>query len=263
MAHVFQVMAGTSRLCGLALRAPISIDLLKFVDDVERDETLFGDPELQVWDRPISSARVCPICRDESVMSLTEVSLTMEVGSFDWEDLKKVRIGATGIVLPSQTQMRHWFKAPIEPSSIKSKRHRDAAQDGKHHAAFTFFASLSFVTVFFSPNLITLLPAAIAALASGYRSWLLGHKLALEEDKAIAVEHAVRRQAFAARSKAWDNLTYCSGCGMVHDRKGKRSVPWYSMLHLVAYPEPETRPLDDRFRVPEVAEGVFREDRAA
>jgi hypothetical protein len=217
---------------------------------------------LAAWGDSVGAIRSCPVCSKPKLKTLSQLGL-LTLPDTDEERLHDIRIGASGIVLPDEAQLARWFKVPVPPAFIKSKHHAQAGKEGKLHATFTFLSMLSFISVFFTPNLVTISTAALAGLISGFRSWSSVKKLAWEEDKGIALELTVRKQAFRARNAAWEKLYYCSGCGMVHDRQGKRSLPWYSMLQLVHYPEQEFQTIDNPIHVNNVEELPVSDRRSA
>ncbi len=183
----------------------------------------------------------CPVCRSKSLLTLTEIAETPKPESLDEDGylVPDVQVGATGIVMPDRNQLARWFKVPTVPKFSRSKYHQKAQLEAKHHGIFTFFSTFSFQTVFFTPCPSTILISMATAAFASYRSYSLLKKVATHEDKGIKLEMTVRNQAYKARNTAWEKLYYCSGCGMVHDRDGRRSLPWYSMLQLVHYPEQE------------------------
>lgn len=195
----------------------------------------------KVFDVADSTGRMCtcPVCRSSSLITLSELGSTPTTEDEDGYVVPDVKIGATGIVIPGRNQLVRWFKVPVVPKLAKSRLHAKATAEGKHHGLFTFFSMFSFETVFFTPCPSTLVLALLMALGAGYRSYSTLKKAALTEDGAIKLELNVRVHAYKSRNSAWEKLFYCSGCGMVHDREGKRSLPWYSMLQLVHYPEQE------------------------
>jgi len=182
---------------------------------------------------------MCPVCRSSSLLTLSELAHSPEPEDEDGFVTPDVKIGATGIVMPGRAQLARWFKVPVVPQLKPSKLHSKAKKEGKSHGVFTFFSAFSFQSVFFTPCPSTILIAFAAAIFAGYRSFSTVKKVALKEDDGIKLELTVRVHAYKSRTTAWDKLYYCSGCGMVHDREGKRSLPWYSMLQLVHYPEQE------------------------
>lgn len=194
-----------------------------------------------VFEAEDSAGRMCtcPVCRSESLITLSELGQTPLDADEDGYVVPDVKIGATGIVIPGHSQLVRWFKVPVVPKLAKSRLHAKATQEGKHHGIFTFFSAFSFETVFFTPCPSTLILALLMAIGAGYRSYSTLEKAATKEDGEIKLELNVRVHAYKARNHAWEKLFYCSGCGMVHDREGKRSLPWYSMLQLVHYPEQE------------------------
>jgi len=244
MAHVFQMMAGTSRQGDVFMDGPGSTNLLDYLTERKKEANRFDFPVYLDSDDSWRAICSCPICLGEKLMTLSELGALPHPDSKDYELIPDIRIGATGIVLPDRIQLARWFKVPIPPKFTKSKFHSKAKRDGKQHATLTFFSTISFESVFFTPNLTTITLALLVAFASGFKSWSSLKKLAREEDRAIALELTVRKHAFRARNAAWEKLYYCSGCGMVHDREGKRSLPWYSMLQLVHYPEQEFHTID-------------------
>ena len=181
----------------------------------------------------------CPVCRNSNLLTLSELGSTPSSEDEDGYVVPDVQIGATGIVMPGRNQLVRWFKTPVVPKMSRSKLHLKAKTEAKHHGFFAFFSTFSFETVFFTPCPSTILLAMATAGAAGYRTYSHLKKAANTEDKAIKLELNVRVHAVSARSVAWEKLFYCTGCGMVHDREGKRSLPWYSMLQLVHYPEQE------------------------
>ncbi len=181
----------------------------------------------------------CPVCRSEQLITLSELGSTPSSEDEDGYVVPDVKVGATGIVIPGRAQLVRWFKVPVVPKMSRSKLHEKAKTEGKHHGIFTFLSAFSFQTVFFTPCPSTLLASVLAAGGAGYRTYKSLKKAALTEDQAIGLELTVRVHAYKARNTAWDRLFYCAGCGMVHDREGKKSLPWYSMLQLVHYPEQE------------------------
>ncbi|MDR3689671.1 MAG: hypothetical protein P4L46_09865 [Fimbriimonas sp.] len=199
----------------------------------------------------------CPICESTDLVSLSELAAVLTLDPAD-DRIPDVRIGRTGIVLPDGVQLARWFRVPIPPKFKRSKFHKKANRDGRQHAIVTFASTFSFETVFFTPNLITVLIAVAAGIGAGWRSWSLIKRSALEEDCAIASELNVRKHAYRSRCAAWKRLYYCSDCGMVHDHAGKRSLPWYSMLQLVHYPEQEFHTIDIPDLLYDHQESLFR-----
>ena len=257
VAHVFQMMAGATKNSPLTFRGLQSArtadsefdlqgsgsllsDLKEF--DAKESSRFFDSHDIsRVFEFSDSSGRMCtcPVCRSDSLITLSELGQTPSGADEDGYVVPDVQIGATGIVMPGRSQLVRWFKVPVVPKLSESKLHAKATKEGKHHGMFTFFSTFSFETVFFTPCPSTILLAMAMAVGAGYRSFTTLKKAARIEDKAIGLELKVRVHAYKARNTAWEKLFYCSGCGMVHDRDGKRSLPWYSMLQLVHYPEQE------------------------
>ena len=230
MAHVFQVMAGNSRLGDGRSHLSGTSGLLEPIIHANGRAEFFDSAFLFAEHSPSHVNFPCPICKCQDLLTLRELGSIPVPSAEDDEIIPEIRIGATGIVMPDRIQLARWFKVPVPPRFKRSKLHASAIRDGRQHATFTFFSTFSFETVFFTPNLITLSVALAASMLSGLRSWSRLKKLACEEDRGIALELTVRKHAYQARNTAWEKLNYCSGCGMVHDRDGKRSLPWYSML---------------------------------
>jgi hypothetical protein len=239
VAHVFQMMAGTSK------SSPISF---KGLQSARSPDSIFDLPferepldAIEIFDRIDATGRMCtcPVCRSTNLSTLSEIAETPDSEDEDGYVVPDVQVGATGIVMPGRDQLARWFKVPVVPKFRKSKYHLKAANEAKHHGIFTFFSMFSFETVFFTPCPSTMLFALIVSCVAAYRSFSLLKVKAHDEDKGIKLELNVRMHAYKARNSAWDRLYYCGGCGMVHDREGKRSLPWYSMLQLVHYPERE------------------------
>jgi hypothetical protein len=234
----------SARTSDSILDLPGSGNPLDGLKDFESQENnlLFESQDLsKVFEVADSTGRMCtcPVCRSSALITLSELGQTPTSEDEDGYVVPDVQIGATGIVLPGRNQLVRWFKVPVVPRLAKSKLHAKATSEGKHHGIFTFFSSFSFQTVFFTPCPSTVLVALGIACVAGYRSYSTLKKAALHEDGAIKLEMNVRVHAYKSRNTAWEKLFYCSGCGMVHDRDGKRSLPWYSMLQLVHYPEQE------------------------
>ncbi len=246
MAHVFQMMAGASNQIQMSTRLPSSARLIEDIDfrpdltAAARERHSFSTDDLSM---KMSS---CPVCSGRSLMTLADLGAVPVPGPEDDEIVPNIGIGMTGIVLPDPRQLARWFKVPVPPKFTRSRLHLRAKRDGKQHGTFTFFSTISFETVFFTPNIFTMCVAFTASMIAGVRSWSSVNKLACEEDRGIALELTVRKQAFRARNGAWDRLYYCTECGMVHDRQGKRSLPWYSMLQLVHYPEQEFQSMESQ-----------------
>jgi hypothetical protein len=214
---------------------------LKEFADRERLSIFDTDDISGMFDSSDAAGRMCtcPVCKSEQLITLSELGKTPSFEDEDGYVVPDVKIGATGIVIPGRAQLVRWFKVPVVPKMSKSKLHEKAKVEGKHHSMFTFLSAFSFQTVFFTPCPSTILSSILAAGGAGYRTYKSLKKAALTEDQAIGLELKVRVHAYKARNTAWDRLFYCAGCGMVHDREGKKSLPWYAMLQLVHYPEQE------------------------
>lgn len=239
VAHVFQMMAGTTRNSPITFRGLQSARSTDSILDLQFVRNPLDS--LEVFEAEDASGRMCtcPVCRSKSLLALSEIAQTPDAEDEDGYVVPDVQIGATGIVMPGRNQLARWFKVPVVPKFSRSKYHQKATIEAKHHGIFTFFSSFSFQTVFFTPCPSTLLIAMAIAGVAAYRTFTLLKKVANKEDQGIKLEMTVRVHAYKARNSAWERLYYCSGCGMVHDREGRRSLPWYSMLQLVHYPEQE------------------------
>jgi len=233
------MMAGTSKLGSKHARSGVSADIgCLETADFESMQRLDSRVYLQMDDLSEPMC-VCPVCTGSELHTLSALGSTRVPGPEEDELVPNIAIGATGIVLPDPGQLARWFRVPIPPKFKKSRLHAKALQEGKQHGIFTFFSTFSFVTVFFTPNRFSIGLSLLASVGTGLRSWFSIKRLAYEEDRGIALELTVRKHAYKARIAAWERLYYCNGCGLVHDRVGRRSLPWYSMLQLVHYPEQE------------------------
>jgi len=233
-------MAGTSQFEPSTIEVQVSESIIESIKEIDKGVDRFDPPTPFDAFQLIESGAACPICGGAHLDTLADLANALNgIDQDELEIVPEVRIGATGIVLPDKLQLARWFKVPIPPKFKKSRLHKKAEKDGKHLGVFTFLSTISFETVFFNPTIFTMGIAAVLAVTAAFRGWLSIHKLALEEDKGIALELTVRKRAFRARNDAWQTLYYCSDCGMVHDREGRRSLPWYSMLQFVHYPEQE------------------------
>lgn len=245
------MMTGPTRISPITFRGLQAARASDFVFDLqivsESLDTLDIFEPVDLTERMCS----CPVCRGKALMALSEIATTPETADEDGYVVPDVQVGATGIVMPGRAQLARWFKVPVLPKFNRSKYHQKAKLEAKHHGMFTFFSGFSFLTVFFPPCPQTLVVAAAASGITSWRSYTVMKKAARKEDSEIKLEMDVRMQAFKARSTAWQKLYYCTGCGMVHDREGKRSLPWYSMLQLVHYPEQE---FESRASAPPLAE---------
>jgi hypothetical protein len=239
VAHVFQMMAGTARISPLNFKGHQSARASDFIFDSQLEGTSLDG--MEVFNKADSSGRMCtcPVCRSKSISTLSEIAQTQVSEDEEGYVVPDIQVGATGIVMPGRDQLARWFKVPVVPKFKKSKYHQKAASEAKQHGTFTFFSTFSFQTVFFTPCPSTLLFALLVAGVASFRSFSTIKKHAVKEDLGINQELTVRVRAYQARNSAWERLYYCAGCGMVHDREGKRSLPWYSMLQLVHYPERE------------------------
>ena len=233
------MMAGTSKNSPVTFRGLQSARSSDSIFDLEIESSPLDSVE--VFAAADSSGRMCtcPVCRSKLLSTLSEIADTPEPEDEDGYVIPDVQVGATGIVMPGRDQLARWFKVPVVPKFSRSKYHHKAETEAKHHGVFTFFSTFSFQTVFFTPCPSTLLAALAFAGVAAYRSFSALKKVAKREDQGIKLEMTVRIHAYKARNSAWERLYYCAGCGMVHDREGKRSLPWYSMLQLVHYPEQE------------------------
>lgn len=233
------MMAGVTKNSPIPLRGLDSPLLPESIFDLHIERPRLD--RLEIFEVVDPSGRMCscPICRSSSVVPLSELAQIPESEDEDGYVIPDVQIGATGIVMPGREQLARWFRVPVVPKQYKSRLHAKARIEAKHHSIFTFLSTFSFQTVFFSPCLLTLASAFGVGIIAGYRSYITLEKAANNEDQGIKLEMTVRQHAFQSRTSAWERLYYCAGCGMVHDREGKRSLPWYSMLQLVHYPEQE------------------------
>jgi len=250
---VFQMMAGTTKSSPVSFRRLQSGRSSESIFDLSIERVAFDS--LEVFTAIDSSGRMCtcPVCRSKSLTTLSEIAETPILDDGEGHVIPDVKIGATGIVMPGRHQLARWFKVPVVPTFTRSKYHGKAEQEAKHHGVFTFFSTFSFQTVFFTPCPSTILIAIGVAAVAAVRSFSLIKKVAVNEDKGIKLELNARVHAYKARNSAWERLYYCGGCGMVHDREGRRSLPWYSMLQLVHYPEQEFEILASTFE-PEIVE---------
>lgn len=234
-------MAGTSKSSPITFRGLQAARTSDSIFDLLIGGRIDPLETLDVFEPVDASGRMCtcPVCRGSSLLTLAEIAQTPDTADEDGYVVPDVQVGATGIVMPGRHQLARWFKVPIVPKFSRSKYHQKATLEAKHHGIFTFFSTLSFETVFFPLCPVTMFLSVLFAVIAAYRSFSILKKTALREDKEIKLEMTVRMHAYKARNSAWHKLFYCAGCGMVHDREGKRSLPWYSMLQLVHYPEQE------------------------
>lgn len=239
VAHVFQMMAGATKGSPISFKGLQSARSSDSIFDIQFEGNILDATGIFEAADPSGRMCTCPVCRSKSLSTLSEIAQTPDSEDEDGYVIPDVQVGATGIVMPGRDQLARWFKVPVVPKFKQSRFHSKATSEAKHHGVFTFFSVFSFQTVFFTPCPSTILLSFLVAGVAAYRSFSLIKKFAVEEDKGIKLELTVRLHAYKARNSAWERLYYCAGCGMVHDQEGKRSLPWYSMLQLVHYPEQE------------------------